>query len=278
MTSSPGSSEREQVVAQIQDHPYWYHAIEVLPGIVTPGLYDLRRTVGLLPWPDLQGRRCLDVGTSDGFFAFEMERRGAAEVVAIDIQDHLLIDWPFDNRPASRDDERFDKYRRAVDGTGFRIVAGARGSKVEWVPMSVHALDRAEIGEFDVVFCGSMLEHIRDPVGALQSMRGVCRNWLLSSEQIALHLSLTAPRRPMAYLNGTGPAQWWMPNVAGHERMLYAAGFAVHERSRPYVVPFNHPQPSLPLSRLPSAICRRVVARSWAQGPVHRALLARPAE
>jgi len=37
-----------------------------------------------LPWPDLRGARCLDIGTADGFWAFEMERRGAADVLATD--------------------------------------------------------------------------------------------------------------------------------------------------------------------------------------------------
>ena len=38
-----------------------------------------------MPWPDVRGKRCLDVGTYDGFLAFELERRGAASVVATDI-------------------------------------------------------------------------------------------------------------------------------------------------------------------------------------------------
>ena len=33
----------------------------------------------------LAGKTALDVGTADGFWAFEMERRGAARVVAIDL-------------------------------------------------------------------------------------------------------------------------------------------------------------------------------------------------
>jgi 2-polyprenyl-3-methyl-5-hydroxy-6-metoxy-1,4-benzoquinol methylase len=38
-----------------------------------------------LPWPELTGRRCLDIGTADGFWAFEMDRRGAADVLATDV-------------------------------------------------------------------------------------------------------------------------------------------------------------------------------------------------
>src|SRR3989442_7651422 len=79
---------------RIAEHPLWYHSIEVEPGLVTPGWFDLRPVVDRLPWPDVRGRRCLDVGTYDGFLAFELERRGASEVVATDIGGHEQWDWP----------------------------------------------------------------------------------------------------------------------------------------------------------------------------------------
>ena len=42
----------------------------------------------------LDGKRCLDVGTYDGFWAFEIEQRGAKEVVAVDVLDPRRWDWP----------------------------------------------------------------------------------------------------------------------------------------------------------------------------------------
>src|SRR5712672_2228288 len=73
----------------------WYHTIELGDGIVTEGMFDHRGVTDryLLP-ADLAGMRCLDVGTMDGFWAFEMERRGADEVVAIDLGKPDELDWP----------------------------------------------------------------------------------------------------------------------------------------------------------------------------------------
>src|SRR5207244_9825176 len=88
MTALPDGDVRAGEAREVADVPYWYHSIELGPGVVTPGVFDLRPIVERLPWPDLAGKRCLDVGTSDGFFAFELERRGAGEVVAVDIGRH----------------------------------------------------------------------------------------------------------------------------------------------------------------------------------------------
>src|SRR5690349_7554053 len=73
----------------------WYHTLELAPGVVTEGMFDHRPAVDryLLP-ADLSGMRCLDVGTMDGFWAFEMERRGAAEVIATDLGPVDALDWP----------------------------------------------------------------------------------------------------------------------------------------------------------------------------------------
>ena len=77
-----------ELLDEVRANPVWYHTIDLAPGVVTPGWFDLRPVVERMPWPSVAGKRCLDVGTYDGFLAFEMERRGAAEVVAVDLDDH----------------------------------------------------------------------------------------------------------------------------------------------------------------------------------------------
>ncbi|MCL4414877.1 MAG: hypothetical protein M1522_09075, partial [Actinobacteria bacterium] len=42
----------------------WYHTMELAPGVVTPGWFDLRPVAGKVGLaPGLSGMRCLDVGT-----------------------------------------------------------------------------------------------------------------------------------------------------------------------------------------------------------------------
>ena len=49
----------------------WYHVLELPGGVVTRGHFDCRPIVGKVPLPaSLGGKRVLDVGTWDGFWAF----------------------------------------------------------------------------------------------------------------------------------------------------------------------------------------------------------------
>jgi tRNA (mo5U34)-methyltransferase len=259
----------------------WYHTIDLPGGVTTPGFFDLRGVVDRWPWPDVAGKRCLDVGTFDGFLAFELERRGAAEVVAVDLDDYLQLDWPADHRLTSTQDPKYlhmVAHAGAERGAGFRIAHRALGSRVERRTISVYDLVPHEVGTFDVVVCGSLLLHLRDPIRALEAIRSVCRGQFLSSELIHLWLSFVAWRVPVARLDGSGVmCQWWVPNGAGHLRMLWSAGFEVEQVSRPYVVAYNrNPEPPRTVARRFEHLVRRLVAGSSAPGVLHRAALTRP--
>lgn len=264
----------EDLQTAIASH-VWYHTIDLGDGVITPGWFDLRPIVDALPWPDVVGKRCLDVGTYDGFLAFELERRGAAEVVAVDISDHALWDWPPDMRATGP--ENLASLAGPDKNRGFRIAAEALGSSVELKPLSVYDLDPHALGTFDVITCGSLMLHLREPLRALEAIRGVCGGMFLSTETVDLELTALAPRWPVARLNGSGDlCQWWTPNVAGHRRMLFAAGFAIERTTRPYAIPYgeSHPPPPGGWQGRRRMVVGRLLAGG--QGVPHAAVLARP--
>src|SRR5581483_12366538 len=116
----------------------WYHSMELAPGLVTSGMFDLRDQVARYGLPErMDGLRVLDVGTWDGFWAFEFERRGAAEVIALDLDDEAELDWPPRRRPT-----RFPELRR---GEGFRLAHEVLGSRVERVVCNLYDADPAEL-------------------------------------------------------------------------------------------------------------------------------------
>lgn len=253
----------------------WYHTIEVAPGVVTPGQFDLRPVVDRLPWPDVRGKRCLDVGTYDGFLAFELERRGAAEVVATDLPGYEQWDWEVDQR------ERGPEYMRWLAGPtvggGVRVAHELLRSSVRLEQVSVYELDPSSLGSFDVVVCGSLLLHLRDPLRALQAIRTVCDGTLLCTNTVELGLTVLHPRRPRFRLDGTsGATQWWLANRAGNLQLLRAAGFEPLRESRLYAIPFGAGRPRS--ARRPVPLLRSLVRRAFAggDGVVHHAVLARP--
>jgi SAM-dependent methyltransferase len=209
----------------VEANPHWYHSIELAPGVVTPGHVDLRDIASRLLPGDLSGKRALDVGTFDGFWAFEMERRGA-EVVAIDVDAIDSAEWPPLNRPAL--EQRAREWKVEL-GLGFRLAAEALGSSVQRVVSDVYDLTPERIdGPVDFAFSGAILLHLRDPVRALERIHDALApgGTLTLLEPFSALATLRAPRRPMAEFQPLSKEfNWWYPNLATLLAWPLAAGF-----------------------------------------------------
>jgi tRNA (mo5U34)-methyltransferase len=236
---TPDTAIAEQDLASQVQALGWYHTIDLPGGIRTPGLFDTVSAAprSLLP-ESLAGKRCLDVATSNGFWAFEMERRGASEVIGIDIPDHSFVDWPAFDPMATKELSTTQTTKDPFD-----LAHRALGSKVEHRYISVYDVSEAELGTFDYVFVGTVLLHLRDPVRALTGLRAVTREALVLNESISLPLTISHPRTPAARLIGTGGSNWWVPNRAGLQRMVEAAGFTVERTTRTYALHFGEGRP-----------------------------------
>jgi tRNA (mo5U34)-methyltransferase len=131
------------------------------------------------------------------------------------------------------------------------------------------------VGKFDVVVCGSLILHLRDPLRALAAIRSVCDGVLLSAEEIRIDLPMAGSRRPLLELDGVSElVQWFVPNAAGHVRMLESSGFEIERAVRRYAIPFGVAHPAYSRG---SAIGDRVVRRlqGLGRGIPHHAALAR---
>jgi tRNA (mo5U34)-methyltransferase len=254
----------------------WYHVLELPGGVVTRGHFDARPIVSKVPLPtSLAGKRCLDVGTWDGFWAFEMERRGAEEVVAVDLREPAQWDWPASGDVAAQRAQQEYLGKVKAQSEGFHVAREALGSSVDRREVSIYDLSPEIVGEFDFVFLGSLLLHLRDPVGALRAARSACAGELLLLDAIDPLLTRLAPRLPLAGLDGRGRPWWWWPNLAGLIRMTEAAGFEpVHPPLRLRMPP-GRGQPRLPLRTLRTRAGRRAYASARVGDP-HAALLLRP--
>ncbi len=138
----------------------WWHSFELPDGTLIEGVNSLdaqKARIAQFPIPaDLTGKRALDIGAWDGWFTFELERRGA-QVVAID---------------------RWDNPR-------FREMHAALGSHAEYRQMNVYELDPAKVGRFDIVLFLGVLYHLKHPLLALERVCSVTDD-LAAVESFAL--------------------------------------------------------------------------------------------
>src|SRR5580658_6181 len=139
--SSIGSKTPEAMRGDDPRLEGWYHTIELGGGLVTKGYYDHRPVLWTSGIPeDLSGKTVLDVGTSDGFYAFEMEARGAAKVVAVDVARSSDWDW----LPQLRADIEPDPMVGTLGR--FRLAAKMRQSKVEHRTANIYDLSPETVG------------------------------------------------------------------------------------------------------------------------------------
>ncbi len=186
----------------------WFHTMSLGDGVRTKGVYDPSRTLPRLRLPErLDGLRVLDVGAWDGFYSFEMERRGA-EVVATDTFSWGAGGW------GSKD--------------GFLLAREVLGSNVIDVEVDPCDLTPAHVGgTFDIVLFLGVLYHLRDPMPVLERLRSVTRGLLVVETEVGMLLN----RRPAVEFHpgselNDDPTNWWVPNVAATVGMLHASGFS----------------------------------------------------
>jgi tRNA (mo5U34)-methyltransferase len=261
----------------------WYHTMELAPGLLTPGIVDVRSIVPRVPIPQsLSGMRVLDLGTWDGFWAFEMERRGAAEVHAADVPDPYRWDWPARARIRESYEggkENLELIKR--NGNGFPIAHEALNSSVQRHELTVYEISPERLGMFDFVFVGSILLHLRDPVGALECVRTVARGEVVVNDSIEYVLTRTRPRTATVRLDTQDRVWWWQPNLAALRSMIEQAGFEILDTGKPYFVPFG-PRYEVPRPGPRELVRRLRTAKGWEElvmyrkGIPHAAVRCRP--
>jgi len=209
----------------------WYHTLELADGVVTKGMFDHPPVLDRYPIPaDLSGKRCLDVATMDGFWAFEMERRGAQSVTALDLEDPDDLDWPASLRAGH--DRSIDETK----GERFALAKEVLGSKVERVLLSAYDLS-PRLGTFDFVFCGDLLLHLKDPITPVENIRSVCTESAVIVNVIKKFRFME--KRPMAELEGINHFEWWVTNLEGLARLVRAAGFPRVETGETFELPYS---------------------------------------
>jgi tRNA (mo5U34)-methyltransferase len=183
----------------------WWHSFELPDGRVLTGvnsLESLRNRIAQFPiHANLTGKRVLDIGAWDGWFSFEMERRGA-QVVALDC-------W---------------------DNPRFRDMHLIYNSRVEYVQMDVMEIAPETIGRFDLVLFLGVLYHLKHPLLALEKVCSVTKE-MAAVDSFVLRNEFDPDAQPVLEFYETDEMEgqtdnWVAPNLACLMAMCRTAGFA----------------------------------------------------
>jgi len=191
----------------------WFHSLDLGNGLSTSGHATrevLRRQLEYLQFPDdLTGQSFLDLGSWDGFYAFEAEQRGAARVLATDSFCWNGAGWG--------------------NKQGFLLAREILGSKVEDMDIDIMDICPERVGLFDVVFFSGMLYHMRDPIKAIQNAVSVCKKYLILETAVGME---NVEEPAMAYLPrvpGNDQSNYWRPNPPLVNLWLKELGFKTIE-------------------------------------------------
>ena len=213
------------------------------------------------------GRRVLDIGTASGFLTFEMEKRGA-DVVSFDMP--TSANWDLVPHFALEETREVTLAKR-VKGhqrlqNAYWYLHKRLNSKARVYYGSVYELP-VELGNFDTVFLGMILGHLRDPFQAIYSASRLCKERIVITNQATQKRSRFRRKKnqPSASFmpsrdNVIGTA-WWAFSVECLEAMLGTVGFQVVETVD------SHPD-CLVDDRLGAKKCTSIVAERFAGQPV----------
>ena len=230
---------------QIIDDEVWFHSINIGDDLCTKGQKSkeaLKKELDTISFPDLNNKTVLDIGTYDGFYAFESERRGAKRVVALDkvvweykttfsdkyyedIKTNGIVPEP----PYRSEWLKWDYMPDELPGKKrFDIAHEALNSKVETVVQDLMLTTPEEIGTFDIVLFLGVLYHLTDPFGGLMRVASLTNDRaIIETEAIFLpgfeHMALCEFFESDELNNDY--SNWWAPNLKCLISFCRAAGF-----------------------------------------------------
>lgn len=229
MSGSPPTAEtiRQQVAALGE----WFQNLD-LKGVATApdhplGNYPAAKWQQISPaFPErLDGLTVLDIGCNAGFHALECKRRGARQVLGVDVEERYLAQ--------------------------ARYAAAVLGLEVEWQHLSVYELDR--LGRrFDYILFLGVFYHLRYPLYALDLAAKLTRERLVFQTMVRGDELIDLPQRDFSFWDlapfakpgfpamyfvercfANDPTNWWIPNRAAVEGMLRSAGLRLLAHPEP---------------------------------------------
>lgn len=192
----------------------WYHCFRY-DELISNGTYDVANYIDHYKFDKYYGgKTVLDVGCSDGYFSTWMKEHGADRVLGVDSN-------KYDGSLAFVPSIAFkqihqDKYAQyADDYAAFRplyekygltnsnkllFMIKLMGLDIEFRNGSIY--DLSPFGEFDLVMCNDLLEHLRDPITAIEQLYLATKEKCIITVSSALKTSWIDRKKALALYQG----------------------------------------------------------------------------
>ncbi len=217
---------------------FWYHSYYFDNGFKISGDYNIGNDIKDYGFPDsMKGMKVLDIGTASGWFSFYFEQLGA-DVTSVDARGScdfdvkgtykyppLVSKKPKPDRIDPNGNQIYDYDSTA--NSSFWIMRELLKSKVKFVNSRVYDISPKLFNEkkFDLVFMGSILLHLRDPIGALMAARSVCNDRLIATTPFMQQFNKDSDPHMMSLIK-SDKVSWWLPNIPCYRQWFLNAGFA----------------------------------------------------
>ena len=216
----------------------WYHCFRY-GKLISNGVYVIEQFIRHYGFEnDYAGKTVLDVGCSDGYFSIWMKEHGATYVCAIDSNKYdgsLAIEASNSNRKSyeqkySQYVDEFNTHRAVYERYGLinanklLLMSKLKELDVEFQTGSIY--DLKPYGEYDLVMCNDLLEHLRDPITAIEQLYFAAREKCIITVSSALRPGWFDRRKPMLMYQGNfSGGSFYSLSEESVNAMCKAAGF-----------------------------------------------------
>jgi tRNA (mo5U34)-methyltransferase len=187
----------------------WVHSIDLGNGIVTPGKWPKQvLTARAFDDIDFRGKKVLDIGCWDGLWAFEAEKRGAAEIFATD----------------------YISQRSFKEQQTFLLAHKILQSKVKYYPnVSVFNIGSLGIIDFDIVLFLGVYYHLRDPLLAFARLRQVIKEGgtIVVGGDVIQNSGRPFARFYYHNLVANDASNWWVPTTRCLHEWIESSFFTI---------------------------------------------------
>lgn len=215
----------------------FYHRVDIPGTEQKDWQWDLRGSESkYLGDVDFHGRRVLEFGPANGGLTFWMARNGA-DVVGADLgPDSRKFSWDVLWHPGLDVEKTYDVMSRTMRAFNNGWLYGRRYFGANSKLLLSTAYDTPmEAGPFDIVVWGSILLHLRDPIGALQNgLKFRPQTVIITDRTPAQLASRDELKRPLSYFQPNaksvsphGGLTWWHVNPQVYIQFLDAMGYQV---------------------------------------------------